>query len=473
MAVTNNAYVNLGSRLESLHSKTCAVDRAHWVPSENGEKVLTFYELDNIEHDTINRYLSSLVERSLMELNDSYCLEIGEDNRSISPLTLGRVASYYYLKHTTVRGFCDTMKADCSVPHLLEILSNASEFAELPVRHNEDQTNAELADRVPLQVNRHALDSAHTKTHILLQAHFSHVDMPSSDYSTDTKSVLDQAIRVLQAMLDVSADQGWLVTTLNVVQLLQMVIQARWDDQSSLLTLPHLQQHHLYCFRPRGAGARPKGFPDMRGPVESLPELAEICGGRREVLDALLGAEMDRTKTEQIFEVLVALPLVEVEVEVSGWMEGENSSTSRALNIWHRGGRRPDSEWVPLHADQEYVLNICLRCLNKPQRKDQKAHAPRFPKPKDEGWILVVGDIEAKEVLALKRVSPLRGGARGTRAQIALLTPPTPGRVVYTLYLLSDAYLGLDQQFDLCFDILPASVEAQVNSELRDLDLDS
>ena len=53
-------------------------------------------------------------------------------------------------------------------------------------------------------------------------------------------------------------------------------------------------------FRPRGAGARPKGFPDMRGPVESLPELAEICGGRREVLDALLGAEMDRTKTEQV-----------------------------------------------------------------------------------------------------------------------------------------------------------------------------
>ncbi|GFS12419.1 activating signal cointegrator 1 complex subunit 3-like [Elysia marginata] len=432
-----------------------------------------FYELDNIEHDTINKYLSGLVERSLMELEASYCLEIGEDNRSISPLTLGRVASYYYLKHTTVRGFCDTMKAESSVPDLLEVLSNASEFAELPVRHNEDQTNAELADRVPLEVSRLTLDSAHTKANILLQAHFSHVDMPSSDYSTDTKSVLDQAIRVLQAMLDVSADQGWLVTTLNVVQLLQMVVQARWADQSSLLTLPHLQQQDLHCFRPRGAGARPKGMRELRGPVESLPELAEVCGGRREALDALLGAEMDRQKIDQIFEVLVALPLVEVDVEVSGWMEGENSSISRPLNIWHKGGRRLDNEWVAVHADQEYVLNIVLRRLNKSQKRDQKAHAPRFPKPKDEGWILVVGDPEAREVLALKRVGPLRGGAKGTRAQIALFTPPTTGRVVYTLYLLSDAYLGLDQQYDLCFDVVPASVEAQVNSELQDLDLDS
>ncbi|GFO03586.1 activating signal cointegrator 1 complex subunit 3-like [Plakobranchus ocellatus] len=432
-----------------------------------------FYELDNTEHATINKYLSSLVERSLMELEASYCLEIGEDNRSISPLTLGRVASYYYLKHTTVRGFCDTMRPECSVPDLLEILSNASEFEELPVRHNEDQTNLDLAERVPLQVSRLTLDSAHTKTNILLQAHFSRLDMPSSDYSTDTKSVLDQAVRVLQAMLDVSADQGWLVTTLNVVQLLQMVIQARWADQSSLLTLPHVQQHHLYLFRPHGAGARPKGFPGLRGPVETLPELVEICGGRREVLDTLLGSELDQGCREQIFQVLVELPLVEVSVEVSGWMEGESSSVSRPLNIYHRGGLRPDSEWVTIHADQEYVLNVHLRQMNKSQKRDSKAHAPRFPKPKDAGWILVVGDTDAREVLALKRVSPLRGGSHGTRAQISLFTPSTPGRVIYTLYLLSDAYQGLDQQYDLCFDVLPPSVEAQVNSELRDLDLDS
>ena len=127
--------------------------------------------------------------------------------------------------------------------------------------------------------------------------------------------------------------------------------------------------------------------------------------------------------------------------------------------------------WVP--PPSWFYRNSLLKLHICPQKRDQKAHAPRFPKPKDEGWILVVGDTEAREVLALKRVSPLRGGVKGTRAQLALLMPPNTGRVVYTLYLLSDAYLGLDQQYDLCFDVLPPSVEAQVNSELRDLDLDS
>ena len=42
------------------------------------------------------------------------------------------------------------------------------------------------------------MDSAHTKTNILLQAHFGQIPLPSTDYNTDTKSVLDQAIRILQ-----------------------------------------------------------------------------------------------------------------------------------------------------------------------------------------------------------------------------------------------------------------------------------
>ena len=60
--------------------------------------------------------------------------------------------------------------------------------------------------------------------------------------------------------------------------------------------------------------------------------------------------------------------------------------------------------------------------------------------------------------------------------QVAFYTPERPGRVIYTLYLLSDSYIGLDQQYDICLDVIPASIEAQVNSELimdlDDMDMD-
>ena len=57
---------------------------------------------------------------------------------------------------------------------------------------------SDLAKKLPLEVKPHSFDSPHTKTYLLLQAHFSRLPLPSSDYFTDTKSVLDQAIRILQ-----------------------------------------------------------------------------------------------------------------------------------------------------------------------------------------------------------------------------------------------------------------------------------
>lgn len=42
------------------------------------------------------------------------------------------------------------------------------------------------------------MDSPHVKANLLLQAHFSRLPLPCADYLTDLKSVLDQAIRILQ-----------------------------------------------------------------------------------------------------------------------------------------------------------------------------------------------------------------------------------------------------------------------------------
>ncbi|CAG5136754.1 unnamed protein product, partial [Candidula unifasciata] len=321
-----------------------------------------FYNLDSTDHDTINKYLSTLVSKALMELEHSYCLEIGEDNRSINPLTLGRISSYYYLKHNTVRLFSDLMKSECTIPELIDVMSHAAEYAELPVRHNEDQINSDLASQLPLEVNQSALDSAHTKTNILLQAYFCRLPLPSSDYHTDTKSVLDQAIRILQAMLDVSADQGWLVTSLNVIVLIQMVVQGQWWYDSSLLQLPHVQPYHTYFFRIQEKGSRNK---DGSRTIEALPELMASCDGKFDVFSAMLDSEMSPQNIDQAFRVLTQMPQIEVDIQVRGWLKGFSQSISRPVNIRHRGGLRSDADWLPVHADQEYVLSISFRRLNK------------------------------------------------------------------------------------------------------------
>ena len=51
----------------------------------------------------------------------------------------------------------------------------------------------------------------------------------------------------------------------------------------------------------------------------------------------------------------------------------------------------------------------------------------------------------------MKRVSTVRGR---TTSQLNFWTPEEPGRVIFTLYLMSDSYLGLDQQYDIHLEVL-------------------
>ena len=50
-------------------------------------------------------------------------------------------------------------------------------------------------------------------------------------------------------MLDVVADVGWLSTTLQVINVIQMLIQGRWLTDSSFLTLPNIAESDVPLFR--------------------------------------------------------------------------------------------------------------------------------------------------------------------------------------------------------------------------------
>ena len=85
-----------------------------------------------------------------------------------------------------------------------------------------------------------------------------------------------------------------------------------------------------------------------------------------------------------------------------------------------------------------------------------EAYSPFFTKPQPEGWFFVVGNVDTKELVALKRV----GFIRSTKEiSLTFYAPEQTGRKIYTLYLMSDTYQGLDQQYDLYLDVLPALPE--------------
>ena len=105
---------------------------------------------------------------------------------------------------------------------------------------------------------------------LLLQAFFSHTTHAISDYYTDTKSVLEQTTRLLQAMVDIAADAGLLETTLAIMTVAQMIAQSHWHDASTLLTLPHIQPSHLPALSKAGVECLPEFFGKQTKKIEQI-----------------------------------------------------------------------------------------------------------------------------------------------------------------------------------------------------------
>lgn len=107
--------------------------------------------------------------------------------------------------------------------------------------------------------------------------------------------VFTNRLLLFQATIDACAEQGWLVSTLRAQQIMQMVIQARWIEESPLLTLPHIESHHLYLFSLMSRSLKKQcTFP---------AGLKMACLNNYEALAVHLREEFDDNEIEQIYKV--------------------------------------------------------------------------------------------------------------------------------------------------------------------------
>lgn len=103
----------------------------------------SYYDLASVEPQCVNTFMSTLVQNVLIVLEEAGCVEIDpEDDRCILATSMGRIASYYYLSHQSMRIFADVLRADMKWEDILRAMCDAYEFDQQPVRHNEDIYNA-------------------------------------------------------------------------------------------------------------------------------------------------------------------------------------------------------------------------------------------------------------------------------------------------------------------------------------------
>ncbi|GJY73499.1 DExH-box ATP-dependent RNA helicase DExH12-like protein [Tanacetum coccineum] len=87
--------------------------------------------------------------------------------------------------------------------------------------------------------------------------------------------------------------------------------------------------------------------------------------------------------------------------------------------------------------------------------------APRYPKTKEEGWWLVVGDTKSNQLLAIKRFSL----QRKVKVKLDGTVPSEAGKKNFMLYFMCDSYTGCDQEYGFSVDVKQASPDDDSGKE--------
>ncbi len=362
---------HLGAEIsnETIATKQDALDYLTWTFFfRRLHKNPTYYglEISAEEHNTIaaqslaNDYMVEMVDKSLEELAESGCIKV-HSNGDVDSTPMGKIMSYYYLSHKTIRHLLQHAKRDATFEEVLSWMCCATEFDELPVRHNEDLINAELSTHLPLKADALGLPmwDPHVKAFLLLQAQMDRIELPISDYVGDQNSVLDQSIRIIQASIDVLTELGYLSSCIMMMTLLQCIKSARWPHDGPLSIVPGID---IEAEKTR-----------ISQPNTNLKLLTEAVKAPKKALEiATTQLHLPPTQQPQFTNALSLLPNLKVNI----------------LDISALG----------------FSIGLARQNTATLTNGEYRVYAPKFPKPQNEGFFAVVAESGRDEILALKRV---------------------------------------------------------------------
>lgn len=96
-----------------------------------------YYNLQEISQEALNTYICDLVEKCVDDLVRIKCITVEEDKELLA-VNLGIICSFYYVNTSTIEIFSAQIKQESKLRNLIEIISNATQFDIMPLRHGQE-----------------------------------------------------------------------------------------------------------------------------------------------------------------------------------------------------------------------------------------------------------------------------------------------------------------------------------------------
>ncbi|EEY56109.1 DEAD/DEAH box RNA helicase, putative [Phytophthora infestans T30-4] len=230
--------------------------------------------------------------RMIKILREKVRLDSDQEGKIAFAVTsMGRVASHFYIQHTSIETFNDLLDSkagqkegdedDLDWEKALLVLCSSNEFEQLKSREEEMPELEKLKRRFGrFDVLGGGMDTYTGKTNILLQSLIGRARVSSFTLISDTNYVAQNGSRVCRALFEICLKKNSARKADKFLQLAKCIDQKMWFDQNAMLQLPNVpldvvgevdRRHHMSLY---DAVVDPDAFnlsPKIQKWVQSVP----------------------------------------------------------------------------------------------------------------------------------------------------------------------------------------------------------
>ncbi|PKY19921.1 Sec63-domain-containing protein [Rhizophagus irregularis] len=378
------------------------------------------------------------------------------------------------------------LRNNSTIKQLLDLLSASVEYKELVEQRPSDTTLLpQIISSVKEELDKRFSEKYQPskRASALFHAHLLRINFSDEDLLKDKYFIAERSIHLINGILDIAIAHRWLQTSLRCMELSQLLVQAMWFQDNSLVQLPYINQDIIKTMKLKKKNIR------------NIIQLREMNDEeRKNVFKAL-----SPTEYESLMRIASIYPLLKIDqayFKVAGdaiITPGSIvtliiklrivNSTSKAKEIKMNGVSKENEKNATFDDEEdekgEYLdsEDELLFGRSKNKQTDEKndfVHAPYLSRDKIPYWWVFMADDKKDRII----IEPMKITNIVTTRTIRchFQAPHDPGLYSYVAYVKSDSYVGTDIRKDLRLDVKDFSElppEEEIDDEISEPEEDS
>ncbi len=368
--------------------------------------------------------------------------------------------------HSTMEVYFHQLKDGMSFKKLFDLLASSLEFKEEFVLTLE---YPKLIDGLIEDINKFIAENGGEKyekpkslseewmikAHVLLYAYFNRVPVTNVHLKADQEKMIVKACHLALGMLQIALARQWLQTASQCIALVQCLVQAVYEGQSSLLQLPYVD------------GQMVKYAKNRKTPIKTIRQLVELPeDDRKNLLRSLSDEQYSMLMTvAKSFPEVVLDSAKFVTLGQPHVIPGGIITCKLKLRLVRSGAQLKPAASVDLDEaevenfefdeDGNLIDSAPIRSIGKNEAEDLNTpvFCPHFPNDKRPYWWVVITNTPNTAIVTTPvKVTDLVDTKMVT---IQFPAPNRPGQIALNVHIKSDCLVGVDFFKSFTFNVLP------------------